>query len=50
VIDARGKDELRRAARELSEFTQVHALVGDVAEQRIGRRSWQPRASGSICS
>ena len=32
VIDARGKDELRRAARELSEFTQVHALVGDVAE------------------
>ena len=32
VIDARGGDELRRAARELSEFTHVHALVGDVAE------------------
>ena len=32
VLDARGKDELRRAARELSEFTHVHALVGDVAE------------------
>src|ERR1700681_4191863 len=32
VIDARGKDELRRAARELSEFTHVHALVGDVAD------------------
>jgi NAD(P)-dependent dehydrogenase (short-subunit alcohol dehydrogenase family) len=32
VIDARGKDELRRAARELSEFTDVLALVGDVAE------------------
>ena len=32
VIDARGEDELRRAARELSEFTHVHALVGDVAE------------------
>ena len=32
VIDARGKDELHRAARELSEFTHVRALVGDVAE------------------
>ena len=32
MIDARGKDELRRAARELGEFTHVHALVGDVAE------------------
>ena len=32
VIDARGKDELDRAARGLSEFTHVHALVGDVAD------------------
>ena len=32
VIDARGKDELGRAARGLSEFTHVHAVVGDVAD------------------
>jgi NAD(P)-dependent dehydrogenase (short-subunit alcohol dehydrogenase family) len=32
VIDARGTDELGRAARELSELTNVHALVGDVAD------------------
>jgi NAD(P)-dependent dehydrogenase (short-subunit alcohol dehydrogenase family) len=32
VIDARGTDELGRAARELSELTHVHALVGDVAD------------------
>ena len=32
VIDARGTDELGRAARELSDLTNVHALVGDVAD------------------
>jgi NAD(P)-dependent dehydrogenase (short-subunit alcohol dehydrogenase family) len=32
VIDARGKGELHRAELELSELTDVHALVGDVAD------------------
>jgi NAD(P)-dependent dehydrogenase (short-subunit alcohol dehydrogenase family) len=32
VIDARGQDDLERAARELRESTEVHALAGDVTD------------------
>jgi NAD(P)-dependent dehydrogenase (short-subunit alcohol dehydrogenase family) len=32
LIDARGEDDLERATRELREFTDVHALSGDVSE------------------
>lgn len=32
VINARGEEELRRAARELAGFTQVVAVAGDVSE------------------
>src|SRR5437588_12055787 len=32
VIDARGADDLHLAARELSDLTEVEAIVGDVAE------------------
>jgi NAD(P)-dependent dehydrogenase (short-subunit alcohol dehydrogenase family) len=32
VIDARGQDDLERAARDLRESTDVHALTGDVAD------------------
>ncbi|HEY8625793.1 MAG TPA: SDR family oxidoreductase [Solirubrobacteraceae bacterium] len=34
VVDARGGDELRRAADELATSTQVVAIAGDVADER----------------
>src|SRR5581483_4163302 len=45
VIDARGADELGRAARELSELTQVQALAGDVAD--AGHRQALVAAAGA---
>jgi NAD(P)-dependent dehydrogenase (short-subunit alcohol dehydrogenase family) len=37
VVDARGEDELRRAAAELSSATTVACLPGDVADERHRR-------------
>lgn len=37
VIDARGADQLRVAAAELSAFTDVQAIPGDVADERHRR-------------
>ena len=44
VIDARGVDELERAARELSELTVVRALAGDVGD--AGHRHALAAAAG----
>jgi NAD(P)-dependent dehydrogenase (short-subunit alcohol dehydrogenase family) len=47
VIDARGQDNLERAARELGESTEVYALAGDVTDA-AHRRALVDAAGGRI--
>jgi NAD(P)-dependent dehydrogenase (short-subunit alcohol dehydrogenase family) len=46
VIDARGQDDLKRAARELQESADVHALAGDVTD--AAHRQALTHAAGRI--